>query len=99
MRAMGFQTLLPDRLQSPIIVTIRMPQDASFKFQAFYDALKDRGYVIYPGKLTVAESFRIGCIGRLNAEHMRGVLAAVREILAEMKVRSLAPARAGAEAA
>ena len=49
------------------------------------------------GKLTVADSFRIGCIGRLDAEHMRGVVAAVREILAEMKVHSVAPA--GAEAA
>jgi 2-aminoethylphosphonate-pyruvate transaminase len=49
--------------------------------------------VIYPGKLTVADSFRIGCIGRLNAEHMRGVVAAVREILADMNVRQLAPAR------
>jgi 2-aminoethylphosphonate-pyruvate transaminase len=94
MRALGFETLLPDKLQAPIIVTFRMPRDPNFKFQAFYDALKERGYVIYPGKLTVADSFRIGCIGRLNAEHMRGVVAAVREILAAMKVRNLAPAEA-----
>ena len=43
------------------------------------DLLKDRGYVIYPGKLTVADSFRIGCIGRLYPEHMRGALEAVRD--------------------
>ena len=97
MRTLGFETLLADRLQAPIIVTFRMPRDPNFRFPAFYDALKERGYVIYPGKLTVAESFRIGCIGRLDAEHMRGVVAAVREILAEMKVHSVAPA--GAEAA
>ena len=100
MKALGFELLLPDRLQAPIIVTFRMPADPNFKFQAFYDALKDRGYVIYPGKLTVADSFRIGCIGRLNADHMRGAVAAVREILADMKVRNLAAApRADAEAA
>jgi len=45
--------------------------------------------VIYPGKLTVADSFRIGCIGRLNAEHMRGALSAIREVLAEMGVAGL----------
>ncbi len=56
MRAMGFRTLLPDRLQAPIIVTFHMPTDPKFVFQRFYDALKDRGYVIYPGKLTVADS-------------------------------------------
>jgi 2-aminoethylphosphonate-pyruvate transaminase len=94
MRALGFKTLLPDDLQAPIIVTFHMPADPQFHFQTFYDRLKDRGYVIYPGKLTVAERISIGCIGRLNAEHMRGVLAAVREILTEMGVRQTAPAKA-----
>src|SRR5207344_1528122 len=89
MRALGFEPLLSDNLQAPIIVTFRMPADPAFKFQAFYDALKERGYVIYPGKLTVADSFRIGCIGRLNADHMRGVLAAVAEVLSELGVKDL----------
>ncbi len=89
MRVLGFEPLLPDHLQAPIIVTFRMPVDKNFVFQTFYDRLKDRGYVIYPGKLTVADSFRIGCIGRLYPSHMRGVLAAIREILNEMDVRSL----------
>jgi 2-aminoethylphosphonate-pyruvate transaminase len=51
--------------------------------------LKERGYVIYPGKLTVADSFRVGCIGRLNAEHMRGALAAIGQVLAELGVSGL----------
>jgi 2-aminoethylphosphonate-pyruvate transaminase len=89
MRALGFEPLLPEALQAPIIVTFRMPADKNFVFQTFYDKLKDRGYVIYPGKLTVADSFRIGCIGRLYPEHMRGALAAIRDILGEMGVRSL----------
>jgi 2-aminoethylphosphonate-pyruvate transaminase len=89
MRKLGFSTLLPDRLQAPIIITFHMPKDPKFVFQSFYDLLKERGYVIYPGKLTVADSFRIGCIGRLNADHMRGVLAAVADVLAELGVKSL----------
>lgn len=96
MRALGFRTLLPDVLQAPIIVTFHMPSDPRFQFQRFYDGLKDRGYVIYPGKLTVADSFRIGCIGRLDEGHMRGALAAVAEMLAEMGVASGAPALAAA---
>jgi 2-aminoethylphosphonate-pyruvate transaminase len=94
MRALGFQPLLSDNLQAPIIVTFRMPADPRFQFQVFYDKLKERGYVIYPGKLTVADSFRIGCIGRLYPEHMRGALAAIRDILDEMGVTSLKPAKA-----
>lgn len=86
MRELGFATLLPDDLQAPIIVTFHMPKDPRFDFQRFYDGLKARGYVIYPGKLTVADSFRIGCIGRLDAGHMRGALAAVKEVLNELGV-------------
>ncbi|MNC98186.1 2-aminoethylphosphonate--pyruvate transaminase [compost metagenome] len=71
-----------------------MPSDPAFRFQEFYDRLKDRGYVIYPGKLTVADSFRMGCIGRLDATHMRGAVDAVREILSEMGVHQCAPALA-----
>jgi 2-aminoethylphosphonate-pyruvate transaminase len=89
MRALGFEPLLSHNLQAPIIVTFRMPADPKFAFQEFYDRLKDRGYVIYPGKLTVADSFRIGCIGRLYPDHMRGALGAIRDILGEMGVKSL----------
>lgn len=94
MRAMGFRTLLGENLQAPIIVTFHMPTDPKFVFQRFYDSLKDRGYVIYPGKLTVAESFRIGCIGRLYPADMNGALAAVREVLDEMRVSNGGPALA-----
>jgi 2-aminoethylphosphonate-pyruvate transaminase len=92
MRALGFETLLPDALQAPIIVTFRMPADPRFRFEAFYDRLREKGYVIYPGKLTVADSFRIGCIGRLGEAEMKGALAAVKATMEEMGVKSGAPA-------
>ncbi|MEZ5825255.1 MAG: 2-aminoethylphosphonate--pyruvate transaminase [Geminicoccaceae bacterium] len=86
MRELGFETLLPDDLQAPIIVTFRMPADPSFVFETFYDMLRERGYVIYPGKLTVAPSFRIGCIGDLHEAEMRGALEAIRDVLGQMNV-------------
>ena len=89
MQALGFKPLLPARLQAPIIYTFHMPADPAFKFQAFYDALKDRGYVIYPGKLTVADSFRIGCIGRIDADDMRRFLRVVAEVLVGLGVDDL----------
>ena len=86
MRRLGFETLLPDHLQAPIIVTFHMPKDPGFVFQTFYDRLKDLGYVIYPGKLTVADSFRIGCIGRLDEGHMNDALGAIEAVIGEMGV-------------
>jgi 2-aminoethylphosphonate-pyruvate transaminase len=94
MRGLGFETLLPDHLQAPIIVTFRMPADPRFLFEGFYERLRARGYVIYPGKLTVAPSFRIGCIGRIGPEEMRGALAAIQATLEDMGVASGQPAAA-----
>ncbi len=96
MREMGFVSLLPDELQAPIIVTFHMPADPKFDFKTFYDQLNERGFVIYPGKLTVADSFRIGCIGRLGEAEMRGALAAIRETIAEMGVTHCDPKRSEA---
>ena len=95
MREIGFETLLPDALQAPIIVTFRTPADPKFDFGTFYDGLGERGFVIYPGKLTVADSFRIGCIGQVGEAEMKAALAAVRATLADMGVTDCAP---GAEA-
>jgi 2-aminoethylphosphonate-pyruvate transaminase len=92
MRALGFATLLPDALQAPIIVTFHMPADPAFEFNAFYRKLHERGYIIYPGKLTVADSFRIGCIGRLGEAQMKAALEAIKTTLDEMGVRQCAPA-------
>ena len=91
MRALGFETLLADNLQAPIIITFKIPADPKFDFQAFYDSLGGKGYVIYPGKLTVAPSFRIGCIGQLDEAVMTGALDAIRATLGEMGVGSGAP--------
>ena len=94
MRALGFETLLPDALQAPIIVTFKMPSDPNFDFDAFYDSLKDRGYVIYPGKLTVAPSFRIGCIGALADDTISNALKAIKDVLGEQGVSSGRPVAA-----
>ena len=89
MRELGFKTLLPDELQAPIIITFHMPKNPEFDFNAFYDGLKDQGYVIYPGKLTVADSFRMGCIGRLDQTQMRGALDAVKNILVQFGIEKI----------
>jgi len=92
MRAMGFRPLLPDALQAPIIVTFHKPSDPRFDFNVLYENLASRGYLIYPGKLTKIDSFRIGCIGRIDEKDIRGALAAIREALGEMGLRVPVPA-------
>ena len=91
MRNLGFETLLKNRWLSPIIVTFFNPADPNFEFTRFYDQMKQRGFIIYPGKLTVADSFRIGCIGHMDDGVMREVVVAAGEALKQMGVQSAAP--------
>ena len=91
MEAMGFECLVERSVQAPIIVTFLTPCDERFDFEEFYERLSDKGFLIYPGKLTVADSFRIGCIGRIGDLEVTAAMDAVRTTLAEMGVRSCAP--------
>ncbi|MEI5681068.1 2-aminoethylphosphonate--pyruvate transaminase [Mesorhizobium sp. CGMCC 1.15528] len=97
MRELGFETLLLDHWLSPIIVTFFCPAHENFAFDRFYGLMKDKGFIIYPGKLTVVESFRVGCIGRMDEHVMRRVVEAARESLAEMNVPDAAPPRTALE--
>lgn len=90
MRALGFRTLLEDEWLSPIITTFLSPTDPAFEFNAFYAALKARGFLIYPGKLTEVESFRIGCIGQLGTTVIAELLSAIQAALADMEVSLMA---------
>nr|WP_300309265.1 2-aminoethylphosphonate--pyruvate transaminase [Halomonas sp.] len=91
MRALGFKTLLEDKWLSPIITTFLSPKHPNFAFKAFYDALKQCGFIIYPGKLTEAESFRIGCIGHIDDSVIHQLLDHVEESLTTMGVNSCEP--------
>ncbi len=94
MREMGFSTLLNDNEAGPIIQTFLTPRDPNFNFEQFYEALRSRGFAIYPGKLTKRPSFRIGTIGKIDEKVMASVLAAIRAVLTEMNVTDLSPLEA-----
>ncbi|MFT5758964.1 MAG: 2-aminoethylphosphonate-pyruvate transaminase [Alteromonadaceae bacterium] len=79
MRELGFKTLLTDKLQSPIITSFLSPESAEYEFKVFYQRLKSMGFVIYPGKVSNADCFRIGNIGEIFPEDIVQLLAAVKQ--------------------
>jgi 2-aminoethylphosphonate-pyruvate transaminase len=92
LRDLGLAPLLDASVQGPIIVTVRAPSHPAWSFSAFYDALLDRGFAIYPGKLTVEETFRVGVIGQVFEADVRRFLVAVRDVLNVMGIAPLGPA-------
>jgi len=98
MRELGFRPFLDPSIQAPIIVTFHAPADPRYNFKDFYAGVRDKGFILYPGKLTQLETFRVGCIGAIGAAEMRAAVHAIRDTLADMGIRQVAPAPARAVA-
>jgi 2-aminoethylphosphonate-pyruvate transaminase len=88
MTALGFDAYLAPEHQSPIITSFRFPRHPRFDFSAFYDRLSELGFVIYPGKVSNADCFRIGTIGHIFPADIQALVAAISRVLAEMQVDS-----------
>jgi 2-aminoethylphosphonate-pyruvate transaminase len=91
MAALGFRPFLRPEIQAPIIVTFHAPADPKYDFKKFYAAAKARGFILYPGKLTKVETFRVGCIGAIGRNEMQQAVNAVADTLKEMGIGSAKP--------
>ena len=87
MTALGFKPYLRNNLQAPIIVTFLQPEIARFQFLKFYNRLLNLGFMIYPGKLTKVDTFRVGCIGQIKTADINNLVGAVSSVLLEMGLK------------
>jgi 2-aminoethylphosphonate-pyruvate transaminase len=92
MEKLGFVSFLPRAVQAPIITTWHAPADPNYNFNVFYDRVRERGFTLYPGKLTQVETFRVGCIGAIGAAEMQQAVDAIAAIVKEMGITQLKPA-------
>ena len=90
--ALGLRSFLPRAIQAPIIVTFHAPEIDGYAFRRFYDAVKAEGYILYPGKLTRVETFRVGCMGQLGTRGMAGAVEAIGRVLAQLRAAAQRPA-------
>ena len=94
MRQMGFRTVVPDAFASPIVATFHNPDHPDFSFEKLFQGMKRRGYVIFPGRLALADTFRIGCMGDVTEEDIGDAMVAVDETMREMGVTAVGRAAA-----
>ena len=81
MKSLGFETLISEEYQSPIITTFLAPNSPKYNFETFYKELKSQGFVIYPGKVTDVESFRIGNIGEIYPDDIYELLKVIEKTI------------------
>ena len=86
MAALGFEPFLDPAVQAPIIVTFHAPDHPNYQFKPFYEAAKRHGFVLYPGKLTQIETFRVGCIGAIGPDEMRQAVQAIHMAMQEIGI-------------
>jgi 2-aminoethylphosphonate-pyruvate transaminase len=83
MEELGFKEYIKPEIQGHIITSFLYPDDPNFNFETFYEKLNQRGFVIYPGKLSKASAFRIGNIGHIFTEEVQQLLVAIKEVVEE----------------
>jgi 2-aminoethylphosphonate-pyruvate transaminase len=86
MRQMGFTTVVPDEFAAPIVATFHNPTHPDFSFQKLFEGMKRRGFIIFPGRLALADTFRIGCMGDLTEQDMSDAIAALSDTMREMGI-------------
>lgn len=89
MRQMGFTTVVPDEFASPIVATFHNPDHPAFSFQKLFEGMQARGFIIFPGRLALADTFRIGCMGDVTEDDMGEAMTAIAEVMTEMGVTGL----------
>jgi 2-aminoethylphosphonate-pyruvate transaminase len=87
MTKLGFKLFLDPRHQAPVIVTFHAPTDPNYDFQKFYDRVREKGFVLYPGKLTQVDTLRVGCIGAIDEHVIRAAVHAIADTVAEQNIR------------
>ncbi|MEN9628300.1 MAG: hypothetical protein RJA10_1527, partial [Pseudomonadota bacterium] len=92
MSRLGLKPFLKAEHQAPIIVTFHAPAHPHYDFKRFYEGAKARGFMLYPGKLTQVETFRVGCIGSIGRNEMRQAVEAVADTLRELGIPDGTPA-------
>ncbi|NCZ47353.1 MAG: 2-aminoethylphosphonate--pyruvate transaminase [Betaproteobacteria bacterium] len=91
MLQLGFKPYLDASVQAPIIVSFHAPADPAYDFKRFYAAVRDRGFVLYPGKLTRAETFRVGCIGAIGRREIEQALHAIELAAKDLGLQNAQP--------
>lgn len=83
MAELGIHPYIDAEYQGPIITTFYYPENHTFSFTEMYTYIKERGYAIYPGKVTEADTFRIGNIGEIYRDDILKLMEIITEFLGE----------------
>jgi 2-aminoethylphosphonate-pyruvate transaminase len=89
MRQMGFVPVVPDSQASPIVATFHNPAHPAFSFDRLFEGMQRRGFIIFPGRLALANTFRIGCMGAVTEDDISEAMQAVAETMVEMGISQL----------
>ena len=81
---LGLKSFLPDEIQAPTIITVHAPDQPGYSFPELYERTKAAGFILYPGKLTSVETFRVGCIGAIGTAEIDAALGAIGQALRAM---------------
>ena len=84
---LGFKDIIKRELQAGLVGSVRYPDDENWDFEKVHDYCYERGYTIYPGKISTQNTFRLCALGAITSEDIDNFFVVLEEALHEFHVQ------------
>lgn len=78
---LGLKTVIDPKIESGLVVSVLYPTDPNFSFEKVHDYCYERGFTIYPGKISTTNTFRLCALGAINANDIKDFFVVLKEAL------------------
>lgn len=78
---LGFKTVIDPKIESGLVVSVLYPDDPNFTFEKIHDYCYERGFTIYPGKISTTNTFRLCALGTITPEDIQQFFVALKEAM------------------
>lgn len=84
---LGFHDVIKREWQSGLVVSVLYPDDANWDFEKIHDYCYERGFTIYPGKISNADTFRLCALGAIDVQDIEAFFVVFKEALLHYQIQ------------
>lgn len=84
---LGLKTVIDRNIESGLVVSVQYPDDPNWSFEKVHDYCYERGFTIYPGKISTSNTFRLCALGAIDEQDIKDFFVVFREALNKFEIK------------
>lgn len=84
---LGLQTVIDPKIESGLVVSVLYPEDPNWDFEKVHDYCYERGFTIYPGKISTTNTFRLCALGAITPKDIEDFFIVLKEALVQYGIQ------------